>query len=67
MITMNGKYNKANIMVDQIDKHSPSGESTVSSTGSNACGDERLQFLTEQCSSMKQEFKSQNNALHIFA
>ena len=50
-----------------IDKHSPSGESTVSSTESNACGDERLQFLTEQCSSMKQEFKSQNHALHSFA
>lgn len=50
-----------------IDKHSPSGESTVSSTGSYACGDERLQFLTEQCSSMKQEFKSQNSALHSFA
>jgi len=48
-----------------IDKHSPSGESTVSSTGSDACGDERLQFLTEQCSSMKQEFKSQNHALHL--
>ena len=30
---------------------------TVSSTGSNACGDVRLQFLLEQCSSMKQEFK----------
>ena len=30
---------------------------TVSSTESNACGDERLQFLLEQCSSMKQEFK----------
>ena len=50
-----------------IDKHSPSGESTVSSTGSYACGDERLQFLTEQCSSMKQEFKLQNHALHDFA
>ena len=44
-------------------KHSPSGESTVSSTQSNACGDERLQFLTEQCLSMKQEFK----AMHSFA
>jgi IS605 OrfB family transposase len=31
---------------------------TVSSTGCNACGGERFQFLTEQCSSMKQEFKS---------
>ena len=34
------------------------GASTVGSIGSYACGDERLQFLTEQCSSMKQEFKS---------
>lgn len=50
-----------------IDKHSPSGESTVSFTESYACGDERLQFLTEQCSSMKQEFKSQNSCLHSFA
>ena len=55
-----------------IDKHLPSGESTVSSTGSAgsktpiyACGDERLQFLIEQCSSMKQEFKSQNHTLHL--
>jgi len=31
---------------------------TVSSTGSYACGDERFQFLTEQCSSMKQEFEA---------
>ena len=31
---------------------------TVSSTGCNACGGERFQFLIEQCSSMKQEFKS---------
>ena len=46
-----------------MDKHSPSGESTVSSTGSCACGDERLQFLTEQCLSMKQEFKT----THSFA
>jgi putative transposase len=36
-------------------------ESTGSSPGINASGDERLQFLTEQCSSMKLEFKS----LHI--
>ena len=41
----------------------PSG----SSPRSNACGDERLQFFTERCSSMKQEFKSQNHALHSFA
>jgi putative transposase len=50
-----------------IDKHIGESQSTVSSTGSYACGDERLQFLTEQCSSMKQEFKSQNHALHSFA
>jgi len=43
-----------------IDKHIGESQSTVSSTGSYACGDERLQFLTEQCSSMKQEFKLQN-------
>lgn len=49
-----------------IDKHSPSGESRLSSSQSYACGDERLQFLTEQCSSMKREFKSQNSALHSF-
>jgi len=48
-----------------IDKHIGESQSTVSSTGSIACGDERLQFLTEQCSSMKQEFKSQNHALHL--
>jgi hypothetical protein len=42
---------------------------TVSSTGINASGDERLQFLTEQCSSMKLEFKSKNYLYvisHIF-
>ena len=50
-----------------IDKHLDVNPTTESSSGSNACGDERLQFLTEQCSSMKQEFKSQNNALHSFA
>lgn len=33
-------------------------ENTVSYTGINASGDERLQFLTEQCSSMKLEFGS---------
>jgi putative transposase len=36
-------------------------ENTVSSTGINASGDERLQFLTEQCSSVKLEFKKQND------
>jgi putative transposase len=40
-----------------IDKHLTERSTTVSSTGSIACGDERLQFLTEQCSSLKQEFK----------
>ena len=50
-----------------IDKHIGESQSTVSSTGSNACGDERLQFLIEQCSSMKQEFESQNHALRSFA
>ena len=50
-----------------IDKHLSESSTTVSSTESNACGDERLQFLTEQCSSMKQEFKSQNNAMRSFA
>lgn len=43
-----------------IDKHIGESQSTVSSTESYACGDERLQFLIEQCSSQKQEFKSQN-------
>ena len=46
-----------------MDKHIGESQSTVSSTGSYACGDERLQFLTEQCSSVKQEFK----AMHSFA
>ena len=46
-----------------MDKHIGESQSTVSSTGSYACGDERLQFLTEQCLSMKQEFK----AMHSFA
>ena len=50
-----------------IGKHLSESSTTMSSTESNACGDERLQFLIEQCSSMKQEFKSQNNALHSFA
>ena len=46
-----------------MDKHIGESQSTVSSTGSYACGDERLQFLTEQCSSVKQEFKT----MHSFA
>lgn len=41
-----------------VDKHLDVDPTTVSSTESYACGDERLQFLTDQCSSMKQEFKS---------
>lgn len=45
----------------------PTKTNTGSSPEINACGDERLQFLTEQCSSMKQEFKSQNSCLHSFA
>jgi len=40
---------------------------TESSSGINACGDERLQFLIEQCSSMKQEFKSAFLGLPSFA
>jgi len=43
-----------------IDKHFDENQTTVSSTGCKACGDERSQFLIEQCSSMKQEFKLQN-------
>ena len=50
-----------------IDKHLDVNPTSVSSTQSNACGDERLQFLTEQCSSMKQEFESVNLGLHSFA
>ena len=45
----------------------PTKPPTGSPPESHACGDERLQFLTEQCSSMKQEFKSQNSCLHSFA
>ena len=43
-------------LMDKVE--APRLEATESSSGSNACGDERLQFLTEQCSSMKQEFKT---------
>lgn len=39
---------------------------TGSSPGINACGDERLQFLMEQCSSVKQEFKLENCVAHSF-
>lgn len=47
-----------------INKHLTERSTTASSTGSYACGDERLQFLTEQCSSLKQEFKQlyENNS-----
>lgn len=38
-----------------IDKHLGENPTTGSSLGCKACGDERLQFLIEQCSSMKQE------------
>jgi IS605 OrfB family transposase len=41
-----------------MDKHIGESQSTVSSTGSYACVDERLQFCEEQCSSVKQEFKT---------
>jgi len=50
-----------------IDKHLDVNPTSGSSPRSNACGDERLQFLTEQCSSMKQEFESQNSGLSSFA
>lgn len=40
-----------------IDKHLTERSTTVGSAESYACEDERLQFLTEQCSSQKQEFK----------
>ena len=45
----------------------PSNQPTESSSESYACGDERLQFLQEQCSSVKQEFKSANLDLPTFA
>jgi len=45
----------------------PTKPNIGSSPRINACGDERLQFCEEQCSSMKQEFKSQNHASHSFA
>ena len=50
-----------------IDKHIGESQSTVGSTESYACGDERLQFLNEQCSSQKQEFKSNYTSLSSFA
>ena len=43
-----------------LDKHLVMNPDTVSSTGINASGDERLQFLMEKCSSVKLEFKSKN-------
>jgi transposase len=48
-----------------IEKHLSESSTTVSSTESYACGDERLQFLIEQCSSMKQEIKS-NSEMYSF-
>lgn len=45
-----------------IDKHLVEIPTTVGSTGSYACGDERLQFLTEQCSSMKQELSQHHES-----
>ena len=41
-----------------MDKHLDANPTRLSSSQSYACGDERLQFLTEQCSSTKQEFKA---------
>ncbi len=41
-------------------------KNTVSYTGINASGDERLQYLTEQCSSMKLEFESKKLCSHSF-
>jgi len=41
-----------------MDKHLRETATRLSSSQSYACGDERLQFLTEQCSSMKQEFNA---------
>ena len=49
-----------------IDKHLDENPTRASSVRSQACGDERLQFLQEQCSSMKQEFKSQYSGLPSF-
>jgi len=46
-----------------LDKHLGVSQDTVSSTGINASGDGRLHFLTEQCSSVKLEFRKQNNIL----
>ncbi len=48
-----------------MDKHIGESQSSVSSTQSYACGDERLQFLTEQCSSTKQEFKQMQELVNV--
>jgi putative transposase len=47
-----------------IDKHLDVNPTTGSSLECKACGDERLQFLIEQCSSVKQEIKLLNCAPH---
>jgi putative transposase len=44
-----------------IDKPLDVNPTTVGSAESYACGDERLQFLIEQCSSMKQEIIDNSN------
>jgi transposase len=59
---VNAAINLQHLGLWMIDKHLDVDPTTVSSTECNACGGERFQFLTEQCSSMKQEFKSQNLA-----
>ncbi len=46
-----------------IDKHFGENPTTESSSESYACGDERLQFCEEQCSSVKQEFKTAYSCL----
>ena len=50
-----------------IDKHLDESPTRLSSSQCQACGDERLQFLQEQCSSMKQEFKLQYSGSPSFA
>ena len=60
---VNAAKNLQYLALWMIDKHIDESQSRLSSSQSYACGDERLQFLMEQCSSMKQEFK----AMHSFA
>jgi putative transposase len=50
-----------------LNKHIGESQSTESSSESYACGDERLQFISEQCSSVKQEFKIAKSSLPNFA